>query len=225
MTTDRNAATRLLLLEDDAVVSRFVVDALAAWPLRIEHARDLAEAYRLAEAGQRLWLFDARLPDGDAGGLLPRLRARGLTVPALALTADDQARTRERLLAAGFVQVLAKPIAAAALRAAVGPWVGAVPLLPWDDASAEAALGDAEAVRTLRRLFLEELPDQRRRVLAACRAGDVVAVRERLHRLQAGCGFVGAAALLQAVRRLGTAPHDAQALAQFSTAADVLLAR
>jgi DNA-binding response OmpR family regulator len=215
---------RVLLLEDDPVVASFVAAALAPWPLQVEHVADLAAARHAAAAGDRLWLFDARLPDGDAATLLPQLRARGLAVPAIALTADDEPATCTRLLAAGFARVLGKPIAAVALRAALRPWLDVVAAPDWDDRAALATLGDVDAVRTLRRLFLDELPAQHRQVLAACQAGDATAVRERLHRLQAGCGFVGAAALLQAVRALAAAPADAAALADFDALAAALLA-
>ena len=202
---------RLLLLEDDPVSARFLGDALAALPARVAPAATLADAARLAGADDIAWVFDANLPDGHAATLLPALRARGLAAPALALSAhvdDDIAR---RLHAAGFAQVLAKPVAADALRAAVR---ALRPAPVWDDAAATAAMGDAATVAALRTLFVAELPGQCRLVHDACAAGDHAAARAVLHRMTSACGFVGAAALGRAVRAVMDDPADAAALAR-----------
>jgi DNA-binding response OmpR family regulator len=228
---------RLLLLEDDPVSARFLRDALARLPADVEHAATLADAECLAGGAHDLWVFDARLPDGHAGDLLSRLRARGLATPAIALSADVDDAACRRLLAAGFAQVLAKPLAGAALRDEVRRLLesrrpAGVPAAPvpvgreapptWDDAAALVALGSTDAVEALRALFVAELPDQRRRVQAACRAGDADGARDVLHRLTSGCGFVGAAALLAAVRAVAADPGDAAALARFEACADAL---
>lgn len=216
---------RLLLLEDDAVSACFLREALRALPADVDHASDLAGARRLADAGHSLWLFDARLPDGRGADLLAELRGRGLLAPALALTAEDDAAALRGLEAAGFSKVLRKPVAVPALQAAVRECLADEAGQAWDDAVARSALGGDEAsVRALRRLFLQELPAQVRSVQAACRQGDIQATREQLHRLKAGCGFVGAVRLLAAVRTLDTAPGNAAALARLCIRADELLA-
>lgn len=215
---------RLLLLEDDPVSARFLRDALSALPAEVEHVSTLVAADERAGAGFDLWLFDARLPDGHAAGLLERLRARGLDTPALALTADAEAGTLERLLVCGFAKALAKPITGDALRTQVrallaGP---AAKTQAWDDDAALAALGSAEAVQALRALFRQELPEQSRRVRAACDLGDLATAGDELHRLKSGCGFVGAAALLEAVCALAADPTDRDALARFEACAGAL---
>lgn len=216
---------RLLLLEDDAVSATFLREALRALPAEVDHAPDLASARRLADAGHSLWLFDARLPDGHGAGLLAELRLHGLQVPALALTAEDDPAALRRLETAGFAKVLRKPVTVPVLQAAVRECLADGTDQPWNDTVARAALGDDEAsVQALRRLFLQELPMQVRSIQAACRQGDTEAVREHLHRLKAGCGFVGAMRLLAAVRALGSAPEDALALERFCRRADELLA-
>jgi CheY-like chemotaxis protein len=207
---------RLLLLEDDVVSAAFLGQALAQLPVRTELAASLAQARELACAQQALWLFDARLPDGEGADLLLELRDRGLRVPALALTAEDQPRALQRLQAAGFLAVLAKPISAQALQAAVLSHQPGAGHLPWDDAGALAAVGgNPAAVQALRQLFLKELPDQARQLRGYWQRGDIGAMRELLHRLQASCSFVGAAALLAEVRTLSADPKDVRALERF----------
>lgn len=211
---------RLLLLEDDPASAHALRAGLALLPAVVDHAANVAQAATLAaRGGHALWLFDLQLPDGRGDELLARLRAEGLQTPALALSADPDARVD------GFVRVLAKPLALSDLRAAVVALLPAGLLPPWDDVAGLAAVaGQASALGTLRRLFLDELPEQRRQVLAACRAGDQEGARAHLHRLKAGCGFVGALPLLAAVRALHAAPDDATALEQFDACSARLLA-
>jgi DNA-binding response OmpR family regulator len=205
---------RLLLLEDDAVSRAFLCEALAPLRLPIDVAITCAQARALAGPAQALWLFDAHVPDGDAQTLLADLRARGLRTPALALTAEDTPVLHRTLLASGFVRVLDKPIDGTTLRAAVAAELAAhAPAPMWDDARALPALaGRHESLQALRALFLRELPLQLEVVAKALAGGDHEAARAELHRLKAGCGFVGAAGLLQAATALHAQPSDQPAL-------------
>ena len=216
----------LLLVEDDPVSAAFLRDAAAALPARVVGAGTLAEAMAEATATRfDLWLVDANLPDGRGEALLQALRARGDAPPALAHTAAADAPMRERLLAAGFADVLCKPIGVPDLHAALRlhlPGTLGAPI--WDDEAARASLGGEQAhVDALRALFLQELPGQRERIRAAAATGDPAAMRDELHRLVASCGFVGAARLAEAVRALQAAPGDAEQLQRFDVAAGDLL--
>lgn len=210
----------LLLLEDDPTSAAALRGGLESLPAQVDHASTIAQAAGLAATGTHaLWLFDLQLPDGRGDALLARLRAQGLSTPALALSADADA------VAPGFARVLAKPMPLAVLRSAVAALLPADLLPPWDDVAGLAAVaGQPTALATLRRLFLDELPVQRQAILAACRAGDEATARAQLHRLKAGCGFVGALPLLAAVRALHAAPGDAPALQRFQDCVQRLLA-
>lgn len=217
---------RLLLLEDDPVSAAFLRQVLAVVPAQVEHAASVAAGRRLACAQQQLWIFDARLPDGHGAALLAQLRAQGLDTPALALTADDDPRTLARLVEAGFVQAMSKPIDAATLLVAVRRHLRQADVaLPWDDPAALRALGgSASAMAALRRLFLDELPAQARAVGEALDRGEQATARDHLHRLRASCGFVGAPALLAAAQRLSAEPESTQARLGFESRARELLA-
>ena len=225
-----NGLPRLLLVEDDPVSAVFLRDAATALPAEVDVAGNIAEALACATTRQHdLYLIDANLPDGRGETLLQALRGRDLATPAVAHTAARDETIRERLLAAGFIDVLCKPLAVAELHAALHrhldlppPTCGKQP--NWDDTVALAALGGEQAhVDALRDLFLKELPGQRQRIETAAASGGDVAIRAELHRLVASCGFVGAARLAAAVRELQAAPLDAQALQQLGFAADDLL--
>lgn len=212
----------LLLLEDDPVSRQFLRQALMPLDLPVDCAGTVAEAADMARAGRHaLWLFDLGLPDGDGRELLTRLRDEGHDTPALALTADEGPGLANALRAAGFRTALNKPVDGGLLRDTVRECLA---LPAWDDRAALAALaGNAEAMRQLRRLFLEELPEQVRQVRACLEADDTAAARAILHRLKGSCGFVGAVALGQAARALHDEPWDSACRRTFEFRARELL--
>lgn len=230
---------RVLLVEDDPASRLFLAGALETMPAQVVAAGSVAEARQCiaADGAFDLLLLDAHLPDGSGAGLLRELRARDDATPALAHTASTGRDALDALLAAGFVEVLVKPLPAALLQATVrrmlgiaGPVrvseppmrCGKLPL--WDDEAAAAALGGNPAhVAALRSLFLAELAKQRDAVLDAFARGDAVAAAAELHRLQAGCGFVGAARLGAAVDGLRGQMGNADARTRFAHAAQDVL--
>ena len=220
---------RLLLVEDDLVSAAFLRDAASTLPAEVHVAGSLAEARRAIDAMQfDLWLVDAHLPDGPGETLLGSRDASAAT-PALAHTAATESAVRDRLLSAGFRDVLCKPLGIGALHAALRTHLATTTRIEetrptWDDDAALRAIGgDPAHVASLRQLFLQELPGQRSRVHAAAMAGDEVAIRAELHRLAASCGFVGAAGLAAVVRELQASPRQPQALRRFDAAVDALL--
>ncbi len=224
---------RVLLVEDDPISLGFFQAALEPLALRLDSADSLATALaRSRDVRHDLWLIDAHLPDGTGSDLLARLRALHPTTPAVAHTADAGATTR--LLADGFLNVLIKPLPASELQQQVRralPARGDTSAMAgfdigddWDEAAALAALnGQQHHLIALRELFLSELPGTRDAVDSALRQDDDSALRSHLHRLQASCGFVGAARLAQAVRELRGDPRSASARHRFHDAVAALL--
>lgn len=217
---------RLLLVEDDPTSAAFLSAAAAGLPSLPVTASSLAGAAQACRAQAfDLFLFDANLPDGRGEDLLRTLRESGVDTVALAHTADLDAGTHARLLAAGFAEVLCKPLGMGELHAALRRHLPQAALIPWDDAAALAALGGRPAhVQALRQLFLAELPGQRDRIVHAAIHADIPAMRGELHKLAASCGFVGAARLGSAVRALQAALTDRNALHTLELAIAELLA-
>jgi DNA-binding response OmpR family regulator len=215
---------RLLLVEDDAVSRGFLGLALESMPATVvDTAADAAHASALVrEHAHALWLIDANLPDASGEQLLRDLRVLRPNVPALCLTAEVDLQRLDRLRAAGFIDVLPKPLAIATLQSAVRRALAANAPAPdtqpiWDDAQALRALGGNTAtMNAMRALFVAELPLQSEAVLRALAVGDAESARAVLHRLKASCGFTGSARLLDAVRALSDTPHDPLCAQRFS---------
>ncbi|MGH8073776.1 MAG: Hpt domain-containing response regulator [Lysobacter sp.] len=227
---------RILLVEDDPTSRAFLTAALHAIPAEVDAVDSIAGALALLGGSlYDLWMFDANLPDGDGRDLLARASLDQPYVIALAHTASNDTEVRDALLAAGFRDVLVKPLAASAIQSAVRHALGldasAEPVgdaenaqPTWDDVAAAAALnGNQTHVATLRQLFIAELPHTRERILACARNGDHESVQGELHKLRASCGFVGAARLGGAVRALQSQPDATDALEYFDRVAlDIL---
>jgi DNA-binding response OmpR family regulator len=215
---------RLLLVEDDAVSRGFLNLALGSMPATlVDLAFDAAQALTLARDHRHaLWLLDANLPDASGEELLRELCALHRDVPALCLTAEVDPQRFENLRAAGFADVLNKPVAVVDLHRAVRAVLAANPppiedaASVWDDMQALQALGgNPAAVKAMRVLFATELPAQSEAILLAIATGDATKAQVELHKLKASCGFVGSLRLLDAVRALSAAPDDRGCIERF----------
>jgi DNA-binding response OmpR family regulator len=225
----------VLLVEDDPVSRVFLGAAIQAVPATVDAADTVAAAFALATAGPYdLWLFDANLPDGSGIELLTRLRARDAETPALAHTASEDGAVIDALIAAGFREVLVKPLPAVAVQAVIRRALGLIggsagmqdeaasiaDLPVWDDDAAARALnGNREHIATLRALFVVELLGLRQRVATAARDQNLAGLRSELHRLRASCGFVGAARLGHATQELHNDAGSILRLQDFDIAA------
>ena len=102
---------RLLLLEDDATLGEGLRDYLLSEGYRVDWCTTLAQARVLIGEPYDAWLLDWNLPDGSGIDWLKSLRARGLVVPALVLTARDRLADRIQGLDSGADDFLIKPFA------------------------------------------------------------------------------------------------------------------
>ncbi|NCT66277.1 MAG: response regulator [Rhodanobacteraceae bacterium] len=204
----------VLVADDNPLSLRFFAEALAACGCTYATAADGVEAVAHAQAGAfDLLLFDARMPRLDGAAALAHLRARpgpSQHAPAVATTAAPDDAVHAALHAAGFAQVLLKPITIEALRAALAGHLPSVALAAdaggLDDAQAlRAAGGDAAIVAALRGLLAAELDALPGELAAFGAQHDTAALRDRLHRLDASAGFCGVPLLTQAAARLRAA--------------------
>lgn len=101
---------RVLIVEDDAKVSSFIVQGLSEEGHAVEVAADGVAGLDRATAGDfDVILLDRMLPGKDGLQVARQLRALGRTTPILMLTALDGAQDVRRGLEAGANDYLTKP--------------------------------------------------------------------------------------------------------------------
>lgn len=213
---------RVLLVEDDASIRRFVAMALDELPIDLREATTLAEAGQvLAEGPVALLLCDLMLPDGSGVSLLQALAAdprRRAGARLVAFSAGISAERREQLQHIGVDEVLAKPVALAALEAcvqrALAPAAAAPPAAaPGSDPVARFFGGDRALFETYRASCLAQFPADLAEGDAALAAGHLGALRRLAHSLKSVLLTLGhddasrQAAALEALAAAGDAVH------------------
>jgi FixJ family two-component response regulator len=108
------------IVDDDASLRRSIRNLLMSAGLRVE-TFESAEVFLESGSGDNTacLVVDLRMPGMGGLGLLRHLAASGSRTPVIILTAHGDEDTRQRLLQAGAVAFLEKPIRGAALLDAV----------------------------------------------------------------------------------------------------------
>ncbi|QDT02046.1 Autoinducer 2 sensor kinase/phosphatase LuxQ [Rubripirellula lacrimiformis] len=113
----RVALNAKVLIADDMRDVRFVAQHfLKKADCHVEAAENGQQAVDMIvaaiEAGEpfELCLMDMQMPELDGVGAIREIRARGIELPVIALTADAMKGTRRRLIAEGFDEYLSKPL-------------------------------------------------------------------------------------------------------------------
>jgi CheY-like chemotaxis protein len=202
---DEKAERLHVLLAEDSPVNRIVVTrTLAKRGHVVRSVENGADAVTAFEQGHfHVVLMDLQMPimDGLEATALIRTRDRGGRgrIPIIGITAHGMKGDRERCLAAGMDDYLAKPFKAADLirsvesrgrqiettRAAGAQILNHAALLHRVD-------GDRTLVREIVRLFFEETPLLLRTIQAAFRKGDLTAMGKAAHRLRGTLTTIGA---------------------------------
>ncbi len=226
---------RLLVAEDNELNVTLLRELLRQHRHVAQFASDGRAALELALQGEfDLMLLDLHMPELDGFEVVEAIREheRGTHehLRIVALTARSSARDRERCLAAGMDEFLAKPIEAAALWAVMDRLVADWPIDARAPRTIEPGLLDARAIlracgkqasvfEKLRGVFRRTLPVQMARVHAALASGDLEELREAAHQL---VGTVGAFSTVTA--GVAAALEDA-AMRDDSESSDALVAR
>ena len=112
--------TAILVVDDDAPIRRMLDRTLAAEGYAVESAADGGEALAAVERSvPDLIVLDVSMPGLDGLAVCRRLRAKGLAMPVLLLTARDAVPDRVAGLDAGADDYLVKPFATDELLARV----------------------------------------------------------------------------------------------------------
>ena len=109
--------TRVLLVEDNAINALLARTLLVREGCIVDHAIGGEEALAATSVGHYdLILMDMRMPGQSGLEVTAILRARGLTTPIVALTANAFEDDRQACLAGGMDDFLVKPMSMESLR-------------------------------------------------------------------------------------------------------------
>jgi two-component system sensor histidine kinase/response regulator len=231
----RRAAGRVLIVEDNQVNQKVAARMLERLGYHADVVANGREALAtLARIPYQLVLMDCHMPVMDGFAATKAIRASegpGRHTPIVALTANALAGERERCLAAGMDDYLAKPIQKVELAAALARWIDgdAAPAAPAPAPAAPAVLdpavlhqlaqldgdGEESLLATLAEALADEVGRGLARLGAALDRGDTGAMSDVGHLLKGSSAALGAtdfARLWSEVERLGRA-GDAAAVA------------
>jgi PAS domain S-box-containing protein len=202
---------RVLLVDDNATNRKVASQILMKAGCEVLMASSGQEAINVLhkDANFDLVLMDIQMPEMDGMETTRRLKALNLASlpPIVAMTAYAMKEDRERFLAAGMDDYLAKPIRAQQIIAMVSRWVseghGSVEeaLVSTDFVVDEEVLaslsdavgGDPTFVQSMLEEFIAEAKEQIAAAISAHSDGSCKGVQSELHTLKGNSGTLGAA--------------------------------
>lgn len=237
----------ILLAEDNPVNQLVAATILRKRGHRVDTAQNGREAVAAVQRSRYdLVLMDIQMPEMDGVEATAAIRALGEpgALPIVALTAHALRGERERCLAYGMDDYLAKPFTPNELLATVERW-GSGLVRPHQAAAgtmAAPAAVDLNSLRTQLRdagaedalddivdAFLDSVPDRVARLCAALASGTPADVASAAHALKSSCGTIGALPLadllseVEAAGMAGTLPDRQTLCTRIRGAASVVL--
>ncbi|MCM2305712.1 MAG: response regulator, partial [Elusimicrobia bacterium] len=195
---------RILIAEDNPVnqkVALLQLQSLGCKADAVANGREAAEA--VASIRYDLVLMDCQMPEMDGFEATAAIRARtaaaGRGPVIIAMTANALDGDRERCVAAGMDDYVAKPVRVEALAAAIGRWFGSV-----DPGALKGLrdLGDDAAVREIIEGFAKDAAERLAGLRAAAAGGDAAALEALAHALKGSSAALGAKGVERLAARL-----------------------
>ncbi len=218
-------SARILVAEDDPtsrLVAREMLQHLGCEVETVENGHGVLAALKVQDFD--LILMDCQMPGMDGYQTTETLRSAGWDrLPIMALTASAMPADRERALASGMNDHLAKPITMESLKAALARWLPAaeaehgrraevastpspgddLPTLDVMDLMARTG-GSVEIVDVVTGLFMEDWPMLEAELRRGVDDADFQTLASVAHRLKGSAANIGA-------KRLARAARDAEA--------------
>jgi len=206
------AGARVLLVEDNPFNQELARDLLGRAHIRVRLANNGREAIAmLARERFDAVLMDCQMPVMDGYAATRELRSdpRWRDLPIIAMTANAMVGDREKVLAAGMNDHIAKPINVIEMFATLARWVrpdAAAASSGFAGIESTAALagmmGDEELYRRLLGRFRDREAGFAERFAAAWSARDMPTATRLAHDLKSASGTLGATAVREAAESL-----------------------
>ncbi len=214
---------KLLVAEDNPINQEVMREVLRELGCRAEIVGNGRAALDAILSGEYpLVLMDCQMPELDGYEATRQLRASrspAAHTPVIAVTAHAVVGERERALAAGMTDYIAKPVSPAALGRLLARY------LPTEERSAHVPSGDGGPAsveraldpgfrrsRKVAELFLTLVPEQLAELGRALSLRDAVAVRAHAHKLKGGASALGALRMAALCAELESNPANAREL-------------
>jgi PAS domain S-box-containing protein len=192
---------RILLAEDSEHVQEVVSYFLRERGGKVDtcqNGRDAVERLTAGSAEYDIVLMDMQMPVLDGYNATRELRAAGITIPIVALTAHGMQHERDQCLAAGCDDYISKPVEPDDLAAVCSRLAGKEPSEPARDrthpeerpAGPQSAAGMLEQLSERFRLHLIEQADGFTRDLGGSTL-DLDGIRKRVHKIAGAAGNLG----------------------------------
>lgn len=197
-------AARVLLVEDDPTIRRFVSLALEELPITLVECVDLQAGRAALAGGVQLLITDLMLPDGNGIELLS-----GPSAPprSIVFSAGVNAALRDRLLGLGVWRILDKPVSIGALVDAVESALGAAPApvpapAPVSDPVERHFGGDVAFYQAFLSQAKQQFADDVSEGERCCAAADLAALRRLAHSLKSVLQLLGDDTASELARRI-----------------------
>jgi len=205
---------RVLLVEDNPVNQQYASAVLRSAGHTVTVVGNGQEAVEQVQAlAPDLILMDCQMPVMDGFEATRRIRAAGLRMPIVALTANAMDEDRQRCVAAGMNDVLVKPIRPDTLRAAVaGTTVGGGDEPRDVGLDIEALVvrlgGDRALFADIGHLFVHHSDDMLDAVTGAASRGDVSVLASAAHVLKGSISSFTQGSAYQSARQVEDAARE-----------------
>ena len=229
------AGARILLVEDNLINQEIARELLSRAKIDVRVASDGAEA--LAILSRERFdgvLMDCQMPimDGYAATRALRRQAQWRDLPVIAITANALVGDREKVLAAGMNDHIAKPINVDEMFATLARWVRPTspvdrdefPGIEWRVALA-GVMGDEPLYRRLLCMFRDREASFAARFRAARTAGDMRGAMRQAHDLKSVAGTLGAQAVRTAAEALERACANNAGTADIDTLLETVISQ
>ena len=206
------AGARVLLVEDNPFNQELARDLLGRAQIVVQVASNGREAIDMLARGRfDAVLMDCQMPvmDGYAATRELRDHPEWRDLPVIAMTANAMVGDREKVLAAGMNDHIAKPINVTEMFATLARWVrpdvaSASRSFPGIESATALSgmMGDERLYRRLLGMFRDREAGFAARFGAACAARDMLTATRLAHDLKSECSTLGAMALREAAEAL-----------------------
>jgi len=221
------AGVRILLVEDNPINQELARDLLTRAEIVVLVANDGQEALEmLSREHFDGVLMDCQMPvlDGYAATRALRRQPQWRDLPVIAMTANAMVGDREKVLAAGMNDHIAKPIRVDEMFATLARWVrpAASPArnrFPGIESQLALAgmMGDEHLYHRLLRMFRDREASFAARFQAACAAGDMRTATRLAHDLKSVAATVGAQAVRETAEALERACSNGAGSSDFDS--------